>query len=431
MSQYKITGGNPITGTITPAGNKNSVLPIIAASLLTDEEVTLTNVPQISDVRVQFKILKKLGGTVKYNQKERTAVLRTEKLATYKLEKEDVLKTRGSILFMGSLIGREKKALIWSPGGCKLGKRPVDSYFLALEKLGAKIGTDDGYESYVIDAKALKGARVWLEETAVTGTENVIMAAVLAPGKTVIINAASEPHVQDLCNFLNQMGAKITGIGSNVLTIDGVEKLTGTKFEISSDFMEIGTFIAAAVVTGGELTIKKALTDQMDQILSQYEKLGVKVKVDYDKDEIYVPANQTLRIRDYMDGSMNKLETMPWPGFQADLIQFAIVIATQAKGRILIHDKLYEGRLFYTSELNKMGADIFLSDPHRIIVQGPTKLTGKVLKSPDIRAGMSLLIAALAAEGESIIQNGELIERGYENVEERFKKLGAKIERIA
>ncbi len=428
MSKYRITGGYPISGTVTPAGNKNSALPIIAASLLTDEEVVLRNVPAISDVSVQLRILRKLGGKVEYNRKEGVVTIRVKELKTHKLDKHDVLKTRGSILYLGSLVGRAKKAEVWSPGGCKLGKRPVDSYFIALQKLGAKITTED---SYVVDASGLKGNRVWQEETAVTGTENLIMAGVLAKGTTTIISAASEPHVQDLCNFLNQMGAKISGVGSNILTIEGVEKLHGTEFEISSDFMEIGTFIAAAAVTGGELRIKKALTEHMDQILSQYEKLGVKTIIDREKDEIFVPANQKLIIRDYMDGTMNKLETMPWPGFPADLLQFSIVIATQSKGKILIFDKLYEGRLFYVSELSRMGADIFLSDPHRLVVNGPTKLSGKVLKSSDIRAGMSLLIAALAAEGESIIENGELIERGYEHIEERFKKLGAKIERIA
>ena len=428
MAKYRVIGGHPISGTITPAGNKNSALPIIAASLLTEEEVVLTNVPSITDVYVQMRLLKKLGATVRYNRKDGVATLKSKELKTHKLDKHDVLKTRGSILFLGSLVGRARKAEVWSPGGCKLGKRPVDSYFIAMQQLGAKVEVNG---SYFVDAKNLHGARVWQEETAVTGTENIIMAAVLAEGTTTIINAASEPHVQDLCNFLNQMGAKITGVGSNVLTIKGVKKLSGTEFRISADFMEIGTFIAAAVVTGGELKIKDASIQHMDQILSQYAKLGVKVTVDTEKDEITVPANQKLVIRDYMDGSMNKLETMPWPGFPADLLQFAIVIATQAKGKILIFDKLYEGRLFYTSELNKMGADIFLSDPHRLIISGPTQLQGKVLKSSDIRSGMSLLVAALAAEGESIIENGEIIERGYEHIEERFKKLGAKIERMS
>ncbi|MBN1916111.1 UDP-N-acetylglucosamine 1-carboxyvinyltransferase [Candidatus Dojkabacteria bacterium] len=427
MSKYRIVGGNPISGTIIPAGNKNSALPIIAASLLTDEEVILTNVPAISDVSVQLRLLRKLGASVKYNRKEGEVIIRVKTLVTHKLDKGDVLKTRGSILFLGSLVGRAKKAEVWSPGGCKLGKRPLDSYFIAMQKLGAKILVSD---SYIVDASKLRGSRVWQEETAVTGTENLIMAGVLAKGTTMIINAASEPHVQDLCNFLNQMGARISGVGSNVLSIEGVEKLSGTQFEISSDFMEIGTFIAAAVVTGGEIKIKKALTMHMDQILSQYGKLGVRVLVDKNKDEIIVPPGQNLVVRDYMDGSTNKLETMPWPGFPADLLQFAIVIATQAKGRILVFDKLYEGRLFYTSELNKMGADIFLSDPHRLVVYGPTKLKGKTLKSSDIRSGMSLLIAALAAEGESILENGEIIERGYEHIEERFRELGARIERI-
>lgn len=426
MSSYKVTGGKPLKGTITPLGNKNAALPIIAASILTAEKVFLRNVPNISDVRIQINILKKLGASVKYNRKDNTLEVKASKLKTTKLEKEDVLKTRGSILFLGPLVGRTGKATLWSTGGCNLGKRPVDSYFQAIEKLGAKVDMRD--QSFVVNATKLRGARIWQGEKAVTGTENLIMAAVLAKGRTEIINAASEPHVQDLCNFLNKMGAKIQGIGSDRLIIEGVEMLYGTDHEISSDFMEVGTFIAAAAVTGGELRIEKAMPEHMDMILQEYKKFNIQTK--WDGKTLIVPANQKLITETYMDGSMNKLECLPWPGFPPDLLQFAIVIATQSKGRILIHDKLYEGRLFYTQELNSMGADIFLSDPHRIIVNGPTSLRGRVLKSPDIRAGMSLLIAALAAKGDSIIERGEIIERGYANIEERFRSIGANIERI-
>jgi len=426
MSSYRVIGGKKLRGTITPRGNKNATLPIIAASILTSGKVKISNIPNISDVRTQLKILRKLGASVKYNRKDGVAEIRTKKLKTTKLDKQDVLKTRGSILFLGPLIGRAGKATLWSTGGCNLGKRPVDSYFQAIEKLGAKVESLNS--SIVVKAGNLKGKRIWQSEKAVTGTENLIMAAVLAKGTTEIINAASEPHVQDLCNFLNKMGAKIKGIGSDRLFIEGVETLYGTEHEISTDFMEVGTFITAAVVTGGEIRIEKAMPEHMDMILNEFAKFGVKTK--WDQDTLIVPAGQKLKTKCYLDGSMNKLECLPWPAFPPDLLQFMIVLATQSKGRILIHDKMYEGRLFYTSELNNMGADIFLSDPHRLIVQGPTKLRGKVLKSPDIRAGMSLLVAALAAEGESIIERGEIIERGYSDIEERFKSLGAQIERI-
>ncbi|MFQ5493213.1 MAG: UDP-N-acetylglucosamine 1-carboxyvinyltransferase [Candidatus Dojkabacteria bacterium] len=426
MSSYKIKGGKPLNGVIAPGGNKNAALPIIAASLLTDKKVVLQNVPNILDVAQQVKILKKLGAAVKRNLKDKTLEIKAEKIKSYKLSKDDVMKTRGSILFLGALAGRAKKVEIWSPGGCDLGKRPIDSYLAALQKLHAQIEVED--TCFRVEAKQIKGDIVWLSEKAVTGTENVIMAAVLAPGKTEIINAASEPHVQDLCHFLNKLGAKITGIGSDRLFIEGVDNLGGTEHSIMTDFMEVGTFIAAAAVTRGEIKIKNAIPQYMTRIMEEFEKLGVKTKVE--GDSIIAKGTGNMKIRSYLDGSMNKLETLPWPAFPADLLQFAIVVATQSQGRILVHDKLYEGRLFYTTELNKMGADIFMADPHRIIVTGPTPLRGKVLRSPDIRAGMSLLVAALAAEGESTIQRGEIIERGYENIQEKFKSLGASIKRI-
>jgi len=426
MSSYKITGGKALKGTINPSGNKNAALPILAASLLSSGKVELSNIPNISDIQVQFKLLKKLGAKVKRNVKEKTATIEVPNVTTHKLNKEDVLKTRGSILFLGPLVGRVGQAEVYSPGGCSLGKRPVDSYLIALQKLHAKIEIED--MCFKVDAKSLRGDRVWLGEKAVTGTENVIMAAVLAKGTTEIINAASEPHVQDLCHFLNKMGAKIIGIGSDRLYIEGVEELGNATHEISNDYMEIGTFIAAAAVTRGKIRIENAMPKFMTHILEEYEKLGVHTEID--GDAIIADGSKEMKMRTYMDGTMNKLENLPWPAFPPDLMQFAIVIATQSKGRILIHDKLYESRLFYTTELNNMGADIFMADPHRIVVTGPTKLRGKILRSPDIRAGMSLLIAALAAEGESIIERGELIERGYEDIQNRFRSLGAQITRF-
>lgn len=425
MSSYIITGGKPLKGRIKPGGNKNAALPIIAASLLTNQKVTLHNVPNISDVAVQLKILKKLGAEVKRNIVNNTVEIEAKNITSHKLSKDDVMKTRGSILFLGALAGRSKEVEMWSPGGCNLGKRPVDSYLVALEKLHAQIEIED--TCFKVNAKNMKGSRVWLSEKAVTGTENVIMAAVLTDGNTEIINAASEPHVQDLCNFLNKMGAKISGIGSDHLYIEGVSSLNGTEHTIMTDFMEVGTFIAAAAVTGGEITIENAIPEHMTQIIDEFAKLGVSVEI---KGNDIIARQGDMKIRSYLDGSMNKIECLPWPAFPADLLQFMIVVATQSQGRILIHDKLYEGRLFYTSELVKMGADIFMADPHRIVVNGKTALKGKVLTSPDIRAGMSLLIAALAAKGESVIERGEIIERGYENIQEKFLALGATIKRI-
>jgi UDP-N-acetylglucosamine 1-carboxyvinyltransferase len=426
MASYKIIGGKPLQGEVTPAGNKNATLPIISAALLTSETVTLENVPDISDVAIQLNIVKNLGGEVERDLEAKTVKITAKDLTSHKLTKNDVMQTRGSILFLGALAGRLKQVEIWSPGGCNLGKRPVDSYLIALQHLHAHLEVED--TCFKVDAKDMRGDRVWLSEKAVTGTENVIMAAVLAPGNTEIINAASEPHVQDLCNFLNKMGAKITGVGSDRLFIEGVAGLHGTTHRVSPDFMEVGTFIAAAAVTKGEILIKDAVPDQMNLILEEFGKLGVKTEIR--GNDIFASGSAEMKIRDYMDGSMNKIECLPWPAFPADLLQFAIVVATQSHGRILIHDKLYEGRLFYTTELVNMGADIFMADPHRIVVSGPRKLKPKVLRSPDIRAGMSLLIAALAADGESIIERGEIIERGYENIQERFAKLGANIKRI-
>jgi UDP-N-acetylglucosamine 1-carboxyvinyltransferase len=426
QSSYKVVGGNPISGKITPSGNKNAVLPLIAASLLTEDKVILTNIPNISDVGVQFEILRKLGASVKYNRKEHNASIHAKNISDHVLDRNDVSKTRGSILFLGALIGRMKKAVIWSPGGDKIGKRPMDSYFLSLEKLGAKV--EYGDESYNVEAKKLVGTTIWQGEKAVTGTENLIMASVLAKGTTTIINAASEPHVQDLCNFLVKMGAIIQGIGTDTLNITGVTELHGCEFEVGFDFMEAATFIVAAGITGGELTVNNIEARHMGMILNEFGKLGLCTKSD--ESSVFVPGDQKLKIMDYFDGSMNKLECLPWPGFPPDVLQFATVLATQSKGKILIHDKMYEGRLFYTMDLVSMGADIFLCDPHRIIVNGKTPLKARVLKSPDIRAGMSLLLAALVASGESVIERGEIIERGYEEIEGKFRSLGANIKRV-
>ncbi|HEX9804083.1 MAG TPA: UDP-N-acetylglucosamine 1-carboxyvinyltransferase, partial [Candidatus Dojkabacteria bacterium] len=379
-----------------------------------------------SDVVVQFKILRSLGVDVNFNRREHRAEINAKNVNTYKLSKDDVSKTRGSILFLGALIGRKGKAEIWTPGGDKIGKRPIDSYLLSLEKLGAIIEMKE--EGYVVDAKNLQGDTIWQGEKAVTGTENLIMASVLAKGQTQIINAASEPHVQDLCKFLVSMGAIIDGIGTDTLNIIGVDRLSGCEFKIGFDFMEAATFIVAAAITGGELIINEIDSFQMGMILNEFEKFNI--KFDVKPQSIRVLANQKLKIRDYFDGTMNKLECLPWPGFPPDVLQFATILATQSQGRILIHDKMYEGRLYYTSELTKMGADLFVADPHRLVVFGKTELKGKILKSPDIRAGMSLLLAALAAKGESIIERGEIIERGYEDIEGKFRKLGANIKRI-
>jgi UDP-N-acetylglucosamine 1-carboxyvinyltransferase len=419
--KYIVEGSYPLKGSIKPNGNKNAALPIIAASLLTDEEVTLRNIPEIEDVSVMLEIVKQLGAHVTKEDKN-----------TYKIEggvtktlinPELGRKIRTSILFAGPLLAKCGEVQLPPPGGDVIGRRRLDTHFLALSELGSRIEVG---ASFKLSANKLVGKELFLDEASVTGTENVLMAAVLAEGKTTILNAASEPHVQDLCNFLNSMGAKITGIGSNILNIEGVKKLHGTDFTIGADFMEVGSLIGLAAVTRSEIEIKNAQPENMHMSRIAFGKLGVRWETD--GSSIFIPSHQELKIISDIGGQIPKIDDAPWPGFPPDLLSIIIVTATQAEGTVLVFEKMFESRMFFVDKLVSMGAKIILCDPHRAVISGPSRLRGLELTSPDIRAGMALLIAALCAEGQSVIQNVVQIERGYENLAERLRKLGAKIE---
>jgi len=425
MYEYKIEGGFPIKGTIKASGNKNAALPCIAAVLLTAEEVILDNLPEIEDVQVMIDILTALGGTA-------------DKLGpnSWKLRVADVSRTdipialsrkiRASILFAGPLVARAGKAVLPPPGGDVIGRRRLDTHFLALTELGARVEIDGQFS---FTANKLKGQDIFLDETSVTATENAVMAAVLAEGRTIITNAASEPHVQDLCNMLNSMGAGISGIGSNILTIDGVPNLHGTRFRIGPDYMEIGSFIGLAAVTHGSIEITDIAPPDMRPIKLSFGKLGI--RWDINDTNLIVPTQQSLQVNCDLGGMIPKIDDAPWPGFPPDLTSIMTVVATQVEGTVLIHEKMFESRMFFVDKLIGMGARITLCDPHRAVVSGPSVLHGSELVSPDVRAGMAMVIAALCARGESVIRNVYQIERGYENLTNRLLSLGAKIERIA
>ncbi len=423
MSEYIINGGVPLNGTIKVSGNKNAALPCIAAALLTDEPVTLRNIPDIEDVRVMLDVFTALGGEVQTPQPNVfTLSLRDIKQA--EIPQEDAKKIRASILFAGPLLARTGKVILPPPGGDVIGRRRLDTHFLALTELGAKVKVGD---NFTFTAKHLTGADIFLDEASVTATENAIMAAVLAKGKTILTNAASEPHVQDLCRMLVEMGAQIEGIGSNILTITGVDKLSGCDFEIGSDFMEVGSFIGLAAVTGGDLHIEGARPQEMRPAKIAFGKLGIVWA--HEENIIHVPKNQSMEVNHDFGGMIPKIDDAPWPGFPPDLISIIIVVATQIKGTVLVHEKMYESRMFFVDKLIGMGARIVLCDPHRAVISGPTKLHGSELISPDVRAGMSMLIAAMCAEGKSVIRNVYQIERGYEHLAERLSALGADITR--
>jgi UDP-N-acetylglucosamine 1-carboxyvinyltransferase len=421
MDQYVIEGGHPIGGRIRASGNKNSALPCLAAVLLTDEPVVLKNLPEIEDAHVMMEILSTLGCSVKKLGKNEYRFL-TLDIKQEEIPRNLALKIRTSILFAGPLVARKGKVILPPPGGDVIGRRPLDTHFLALKGLGAELTLGD---PFVIQARKFVGTNLFLEEASVTATENALMAAALAEGDTVIENAASEPHVQDLCNFLNAMGARISGIGSNVLRIQGVKKLHGAEFTIGTDYMEVGSFIGLAAATHGELEIEDAAPANMRMAAIAFAKLGISWEVS--GQTIRVPAKQSLVIVPDMAGMIPKIDDAPWPGFPADLTSITLVVATQAAGTVLIHEKMFESRMFFVDKLLSMGARIVLCDPHRAVVTGPTRLTGSELVSPDVRAGMAMLIAAFAAEGRSRIQNVYQIERGYENITERLKSLGARI----
>jgi UDP-N-acetylglucosamine 1-carboxyvinyltransferase len=425
MYEYHIEGGFPIKGTVKASGNKNAALPCIAAALLTAEPVIIRNLPEIEDMHVMLEIVTALGGTV-------------EKLAEneYRLQIADVKrndipvplskKIRASILFAGPLVARTGKAVLPPPGGDVIGRRRLDTHFLALTELGARVDIDG---QFTFTANKLKGQDLFLDEASVTATENAVMAAVLAEGRTVITNAASEPHVQDLCKMLNSMGAGISGIGSNILTIDGVETLHGTDYRIGPDFMEIGSFIGLAAVTHGSITITDIEPKDLRPIRLAFGKLGI--RWDMEGTSLTVSAQQDLKVNCDLGGMIPKIDDAPWPGFPPDLTSIMTVVATQVEGTVLIHEKMFESRMFFVDKLIGMGARITLCDPHRAVVSGPSVLHGSELVSPDVRAGMAMVIAALCARGESVIKNVYQIERGYENLTNRLIALGAHIERVS
>jgi UDP-N-acetylglucosamine 1-carboxyvinyltransferase len=424
MSEYLIDGGVPLNGTIKVSGNKNAALPCIAAALLTDEPVTLRNIPEIEDVRVMLDVFKALGGEVQTPQPN-VRRLYLKDIKSSEIPREQAKKIRASILFAGPLLARTGKVILPPPGGDVIGRRRLDTHFLALTELGSKVKIGD---SFTFTAKTLTGADIFLDEASVTATENAIMAAVLAKGKTILTNAAGEPHVQDLCNMLVKMGAQIEGIGSNILTITGVKKLSGCDFEIGPDFMEVGSFIGLAAATGGDLHIEGARASDMRPAKIAFGKLGIVWA--QEENVIHVPMKQPMEVNHDLGGMIPKIDDSPWPGFPPDLISIVIVVATQIKGTVLIHEKMYESRMFFVDKLIGMGARIVLCDPHRAVISGPTKLRGSELISPDVRAGMAMLIAAMCAEGRSVIRNVYQIERGYEHLTERLASLGAIIERV-
>ncbi len=423
MSTYSIEGSFPIRGKIRASGNKNAALPCIAAALMTDEPVVLKRIPDIEDVRVMFQILERLGVEVKRESPNRYRIHATD-VQGHEIPSDIAQYIRASILFAGSILARTGKVFFTPPGGDIIGRRRLDTHFLAFNALGARVETDGIFR---VTANKLVGEDIFLDEASVTATENAVMAAVLAHGRTIINNAASEPHVQDLCRMLVSMGARIEGIGSNILTIDGVKRLGGTEFEIGADFMEVGSYIGLAAVTRGELEVEDAGPEHLRMTKIAFGKLGI--RWDSDGRNVHVHSGQSLRVVPEMGGMIPKIDDAPWPGFPPDLTSIITVVATQVEGTALIHEKMFESRMFFVDKLIGMGARIILCDPHRAVVSGPARLKGAELVSPDVRAGMAMVIAALCAEGTSTIRNVYQIERGYENLCGRLSSLGAQIER--
>lgn len=427
MEKFIVQGGYTLKGSITPSGNKNAVLPILAATLLTNEEVTLSNIPRIRDVEVMVNLLQSIGSQVEWVN-DSTVRIKTDLPACKEiyLNKEYACEIRASILLAGPLLARGKSVYFPPPGGDVIGRRRLDTHFYTFKSLGAVVNTDR--RGFFIEAKKLKGATLFLDEPSVTATENAIMASVFAAGSTLIKNAASEPHVQDLIGFLNRLGARIEGTESNVLEVEGTGQLAGCSWRIIGDHIEVGSFISLAAVTGSELVIKDAPVNHLNMIRYNFSKLGVQIVTD--GNDVIVPGKQRPVIKNDYFGGIPTIYDSPWPGFPTDLTSIAVVTATQAQGTVLIFEKMFNGRLFFVDRLESMGARIVLCDPHRVVVVGPSKLFGANLVSPDIRAGMALLIASLCAEGESIIQNIGQIDRGYYKLEERLRRIGARIERI-
>ena len=433
MSSFEITGGKKLKGEITPQGAKNEALQILCASLLTPEKVTISNIPNIRDVNKLIDILKDLGVTVK-KISENKYTFQADNINLEYLKspefREKGASLRGSIMILGPLLARFGKAYMPHPGGDKIGRRRLDTHFTGLQTLGAKFKSELKDNFYKVDATELKGTYMLLDEASVTGTANILMAATLAKGRTTIFNAACEPYISQLCKMLIKMGAKINGTGSNLLTIDGVKNLKGCSHTMMADMIEVGSFIGMAAMTQSALTIKNVNYDALGIIPEIFKRLGI--KIEKSGNDIFIPELKEYEVETFMDGSIMTISDAPWPGFTPDLISIMLVIATQAKGSVLIHQKMFESRLFFVDKLIDMGAQIILCDPHRATVIGLNRqypLRGIEMTSPDIRAGVSLLIAALSAEGKSIIHNIEQIDRGYQNIDSRLLKLGADIVR--
>ena len=424
MSYFRIEGGCELTGVFTPAGNKNAALPILAGCLLTDEPVRLTNVPDIRDVRTMADLVASLGADVSWEGPNEVVVHASDRTAR-KVDADLASRIRASVLLAGPLLARFGHVELPPPGGDVIGRRRMDTHFLAFEALGARVELNGGFK---LSADDLQGADIFLDEPSVTGSENAIMAATRARGITRLSNAAAEPHVQDLCNLLNAMGARISGVGTHMLEIEGVEELGGARFRIGADHIETGSFIGLAAVTGSDLVIEGAPVEHLSSTLLGFGRLGISCEIQ--GDELHVRGSAEHRIQMDAFGHVPKVDDGPWPAFPADLTSIALVAATQCRGTVLIHEKMFESRMYFTDKLVAMGASIILCDPHRAVVVGPSPLQGGVVESPDIRAGMALLIAALGAQGTSRIHNIRQIERGYEAIDERLRDLGASIERV-
>jgi len=425
MAQFIIEGGHPLNGEVEVGGNKNAVLKLMAACLLTDEPMTLTNVPAIGDVRVMLDILRGLGAAADWTG-ERRLLIHAHNLHTHKVNPALAAKMRASIVLAGSLLGRLGAVELAPPGGDMIGRRRLDTHVIALQKLGASIDAGSGFS---MNADGLRGAEIVLDEASVTATENAIMAAALARGTSVIHNAACEPHVQDLCRMIVKMGGQIDGIGSNRITIQGVEKLGGCEFRVGADYLEVGSYIGAAAVTGGEVRIKRADPQHLTMIDLVLRRLGVNLLVE--GEDVLIRRGQPLAILPDLGNRIPTIKAQPWPAFTSDLLSVMLLIATQSAGAVLFHEWMYDGRLYFTDRLVSMGARIVLCDPHRALVQGPTALRGGLtISSPDIRAGITLLLAALCARGVTTIGNVEHIDRGYEHIEAKLTRLGAVIERV-
>jgi UDP-N-acetylglucosamine 1-carboxyvinyltransferase len=434
VSCFEVTGGKKLKGEITPQGAKNEALQIISAVLLTPERVTITNIPDIVDVNLQIELLENMGVKVERPSRD-TCIFQADDVNANYLGspefKKKSGKLRGSVMLAGPMLARFKRAYVPKPGGDKIGRRRLDTHIIGFERLGAAFFYNEEQKNYWLVTKGLKGVSMLLDEPSVTGTANILMSAVMAEGTTTIYNAACEPYLQQLCKMLNRMGAKISGIGSNLLIIEGVEYLGGTEHAMLPDMIEVGSFIGLAAMTQSEITIRNAGIEHLGIIPTKFQQLGI--QMEFRGDDIYIPSQDLYEIQTFMDGSVLTISDHPWPGFTPDLLSIVLVVATQAKGSVLIHQKMFESRLFFVDKLMEMGAQIILCDPHRATVIGLGRshpLRGITMSSPDIRAGVSLLIAALSAEGSSKIQNINQIDRGYQYIDKRLQALGAEIARV-